>query len=104
MDGAGAPASYVPDLRRLGQWLRVDGGREFVIKVPGVMGSGLDDRQVAEVTNWVLSTLARDSVPAGHQPFVPAEVTRARRQPLADVATERARLVQQARMQGIPID
>lgn len=104
MDGAGSPATYVPDLRRLGQWLRVDGGREFVIKVPGVMGSGLNDRQVAEVTNWILSTLARDTVPAGHRPFEPAEVTRARQQPLTDVAAERERLLQRARAQGVAID
>jgi hypothetical protein len=65
----GSPRTYVPDLRRIGPVLRVDGGREFVIKVPGVMGSGLDDAQVAEVTNWLLATLARDSVPAGHRPF-----------------------------------
>ena len=66
VDGSGARERYVPDLRRLGDFLRVAGGREFMIGVPGVMGSGLGDREVAAVTNWLLATLARDSVPADH--------------------------------------
>jgi mono/diheme cytochrome c family protein len=103
-DGAGAPASYVPDLRRLGAFLGVSGGREFVIKVPGVMGSGLDDQQVAEVTNWLLATLARGTAPAGHQPFSAAEVARARAEPFVDVAAERRRLIERARASGIAID
>lgn len=104
IDGSGAPDRYVPDLRRLGQFLRVDGGREFVIGVPGVMGSGLDDAQVAEVANWLLATMARDSVPAGHRPFTAAEVAATRARPMPDVAATRHRLVERARAQGIPID
>ncbi len=104
VNGAGAPASYVPDLRRLGDFLRIEGGREFVIRVPGVMGSGLNDAQVAAVTNWLLNTMARASLPEGHQPFSPAEVALARSQPLTDVVAERRRLLEKARAQGIRID
>lgn len=103
-DGSGAPDKYVPDLRRLGQFLRLEGGREFVIGVPGVMGSGLDDAQVAEVANWLLATMARDSVPPGHRPYTAAEVAATRARPMPDVAAVRHRLVEQARAQGIPID
>lgn len=102
--GAGAPEKYVPSLQRLGLFLNVPGGREFVISVPGVMGSGLGDRQVAEVANWLLATMARDSVPAGHRPYTTAEVTQARAKPLLDVAAERARLVERARAAGITIE
>ncbi|MFO1329574.1 MAG: cytochrome C, partial [Rubrivivax sp.] len=38
-DGSGAPERYVPDLRALGRFLQVDGGRAFIVQVPGVMGS-----------------------------------------------------------------
>jgi mono/diheme cytochrome c family protein len=103
LDGAGSTQGQVPDLRRLGAFLQLPGGREFVIKVPGVMGSGLDDAQVAGVTNWLLDTLARASVPAGHRPFETSEVTRARAQPLTDVAAERQRLVQQSRSSGVAL-
>lgn len=103
VDGAGSALGRVPDLRGIGAFLRVDGGRAFVIKVPGVMGSGLDDAQVAEVTNWLLATVARDSVPDGHRPFDAAEVTQARARPLVDVAAERQRLLDRARMQGLSL-
>lgn len=101
--GAGAPEKYVPSLHQLGLFLNVPGGREFVISVPGVMGSGLDDKQVAEVANWLLANMAKESVPAGHQPYTTAEVTQARARPLVDVAAERARLVERARAAGIEI-
>jgi mono/diheme cytochrome c family protein len=104
VDGSGTPTHYVPDLRRVGQFLQLDGGRAFVIGVPGVMGSGLNDAQVAEVANWLLATMARDSVPEGHQPYTAAEVATARQQPMADVAAVRQRLVEQARTRGIRID
>ena len=103
-DGAGTSVGNVPDMRRLGQFLRLEGGREFVIKVPGVMGSGLSDRQVADVTNWVLATIAPASVPAGHAPYDAVEVRRAREQPLVDVAAARGLLVAQARSRGVAID
>jgi mono/diheme cytochrome c family protein len=103
VDGAGSTIGQVPDMRQLGQFLRVPGGREFVIKVPGVMGSGLDDAQVAQVANWVLATIARDSVPEGHLPFDAAEVARARGTPLVDVAAARQRLIEQARTLGVSL-
>ncbi|MFO1218218.1 MAG: cytochrome C [Burkholderiaceae bacterium] len=103
LDGAGAPEKYVPDLRQLGAFFRVDGGRSFMIQVPGVMGSGLDDRQVAEVVNWLLATLARASVSEAVAPFTADEVARARAQPLVDVAAVRARLVQQAQARGVAL-
>ena len=104
VDGAGSAAAYVPDMRRLGYLLRLDGGREFVISVPGVMGSGLSDQQVADVTNWLLATLARGSAPEGHRPYDAAEVQRARAAPLVDVAAARKRLAMQARERGMTID
>jgi len=104
LDGAGSPAAYVPDLRRLGRWLRVEGGRDYLMKVPGMRGSGLDDAQLAGVANWVLESLARDSLPAAHQPLHPDELRRARAAPLVDVPAERRRLLERARAQGIDLD
>ncbi|MEJ6001221.1 c-type cytochrome [Paucibacter soli] len=104
MDGAGSALGNVPDMRRLGNFLRLEGGREFVVSVPGVMGSGLSDQQVAEVTNWVLGGMARASLPEGHQPYGAAEVRRARATPLLDVAGERARLKAQALGRQVEID
>lgn len=104
LDGAGSRAAQVPDMRRLGDFLRVPGGRSFVLQVPGVMGSGLGDDEVAAVTNWVLATLAGPSLPPGTLPFTAAEVAQARRRPLVDVAATRRTLVQQAQAQGLALE
>lgn len=104
MDGAGSALGNVPDMRRLGHFLRLDGGREFVVSVPGVMGSGLTDQQVADVTNWVLGGMARASLPEGHKPYSAAEVKQARAVPLLDVAAARARLKEQALGRNVEID
>jgi mono/diheme cytochrome c family protein len=101
LDGAGA--TDVPDMRRLGLFLRLDGGRQFIVSVPGVMNAGLSDAQIAEVTNWVLATIAPDSLPPGHRPFDANEIAQARREPLADVAAARAALLAQARSRGVDL-
>ncbi|HSI60409.1 MAG TPA: cytochrome c [Ideonella sp.] len=104
IDGSGSALGNVPDMRRLGHFLRLEGGREFVVSVPGVMGSGLTDSQVADVTNWVLGGMAKASLPEGHKPYSAAEVKRARAVPLLDVAAARARLKEQALGRNVEID
>jgi mono/diheme cytochrome c family protein len=103
LDGSGSASARVPDMRQLGQFLRVPGGREFLIQVPGVMGSGLNDEQVAQVTNWVLSSIANASMVPHHQAFNAAEVSQARRNPLVNVAATRAVLVQRAQALGLQL-
>jgi mono/diheme cytochrome c family protein len=101
IDGSGVPSAGVPDLRGVGGFLRLEGGRAFVLRVPGVMASGLDDAGVASVLNWVMNTLARPSLPPETPAFQASEVEAARAAPLVDVMTERARLLQMAQRQGV---
>jgi mono/diheme cytochrome c family protein len=104
LDGSGSIAGQVPDLRRMGAFLGLRGGREYLVRVPGVRGTGLDDAQTAQLLNWVLDTLARGSTPAGQAPhYDAAEVARARGLPLVDVAGERQRLMNDARVLGVSL-
>lgn len=103
-DAAGSTLGQVPDMRQVGRFLQVEGGRSFLISVPGVMGAGLDDHKVAEVTNWLLATLAAGSVPPGQPPYTADEVRQARAHPLVDVASRRRELVQRAAAQGLVIE
>jgi mono/diheme cytochrome c family protein len=103
-DAAGSEIGQVPDMRRVGRFMLVEGGREFLVSVPGVMGSGLSDAQIAEVTNWLLATLAAGSVPPGQPPYTADEVQRARAHAPVDVAATRRTLVQRAAAQGLVID
>jgi hypothetical protein len=91
-DGSGAPGA-VPSFRgQVGKFLQVGGGREYLIRVPGVSQSELDDARTAEVLNWILrefGAVDRSAV----VPFTAAEVALHRRPPLADVDAVRDELL-----------
>jgi mono/diheme cytochrome c family protein len=92
-DGSGTPEK-VPALRNtVGRFLHVAGGREYLIQVPGTAQSALTDAEVAAVLNWILENFSKEELPADFAPYSTVEVTRLRRQPLADVSAVRAGLV-----------
>lgn len=93
MDGAGSERGQVPDMRRLSEFLKRPDGRRFLVQVPGVMGSGLSDENVAQVTNWVLTNLVTDINRRTFVPYTAQEVANARANPLKDVMATRARLL-----------
>jgi len=93
MDGSGSEQGQVPDMRRLGQFLKHPEGRRFLVQVPGVMGSGLSDGDVAQVTNWVFTTLVTDINRRTFVPYTAQEIAKARANPLQDVMATRARLL-----------
>lgn len=103
MDGAGSVLGQVPDMRQMGGFLRVPGGRQFVIQVPGVMGSGLNDEQVAQVTNWMFQHLVQGWDASDFVPYTAQEVALARRNHLQDVMGKRQWLVEQAQRLGFSL-
>ena len=93
-DGAGTPGK-VPALRgEVGRFLHVQGGREFLIQVPGTAQSALTDAEVAAVLNWILQNFSKDVLPADFEPYSEEEISRYRHQPLADVSAVRAGLME----------
>lgn len=91
-DGRGAP-DRVPDLAGMARFLRVPGGRAYLVRVPGVAHALLDDAAVAALLNWTLARFAGDDLPADFQPYTAAEVARLRAEPLLDADAERRALL-----------
>lgn len=92
-DGAGTPGS-VPALRdSVARFLAVPGGREYLVRVPGVAQAPLDDAALAAVLNWMLERFDRAHVPVSFAPYTPEEVGRLRAQPLIDAEAVRKRLL-----------
>lgn len=88
-DGRGAPPD-VPDLRgELAQLVLRPGGREFVMRVPGVTQTELDPGRTAALLNWMVVAFGPLPADSGFVPFTAAEVARFRSQPLVDVAGAR---------------
>ena len=100
-DGSGYPARDVPDLRNhMGVFLHVDGGREYLIQVPGAAQSDLDDDRLASVINWMLQTFSPNELPAEFEPYTAREVAQARVHPLTEVLRTREALLRDLQSQA----
>lgn len=104
-EGAGRPSKGVPNMRGvLGHFLRVDGGREFIVRVPGVSYTPLADADVAALMNWLLAGIADPSRPPGTAPYTTEEVARLRSTRMADIPGTRAELVKRMGAAGYRLD
>ena len=100
--GEGTPG-HVPRLDGfVGFFTHADGGRDYLMRVPGVARAKLDDERLAAVLNWMLEVYGGDAVAPGFAPYTAAEVGAARRQPLtATRAATRTRLIQELRSRAL---
>ncbi len=71
-------------------------GRDYVLRVPGVTQSTLDDLETAEVLNWVLAEFSTTEAVRQVAPFTGEEVARARHRPLLEVNATREAVLRTA--------
>ncbi|MDE3736711.1 cytochrome C [Pseudomonas resinovorans] len=106
-DGTGSKANDTPKMKDfVGNFLKVEGGREFLVRVPGMSQSALNNAQLADLLNWLMRKdgMAGKSVPDNYQPYTEAEVAAVRKVALLNLPETRAGLIKQMREQGIAID
>lgn len=78
-------SGHVPRLDGfVGLFTQVPGGRDYLMRVPGVARSRLDDARLAAVLNWMLATYGDGQVDPAFAPYSAAEVSSARRRVLLD--------------------
>jgi hypothetical protein len=98
MQGNSAPAE-IPVLRgRIGYFMCTSEGRDYLIRLPNVAFSAIDDNQeLADMMNFVVFGLGGVSAPRAAKPFTAVEVARLRRDALANqsLVAERERVVAQ---------
>ena len=100
VDGTGT-ADKVPALKdKVGRFLNIEGGREYLIQVPGTSQSLLTDQEVAAVLNWILNEFSHAELPADFEPYTKDEVARYRYEPLANASKVRAALLRKLGQQG----
>lgn len=93
VDGSGVPPE-VPSLRdTLGQFVKSAEGRGYLVRVPGVAQSRLNDEELAEVINWILTKFNAASLPKDFRPFSAREVAAVRGDILADPVGYRGELL-----------
>lgn len=99
--GGGIAGKVPPLSNSLGYFTHLPEGRDYVMRVPGASNSALSDQALADVLNWILTTMNRDALPRDFRPYTAAEVAARRRPALSDVATVRAGLVRALQARGI---
>lgn len=88
--GDGLPGA-VPQLRdSVARFAALEGGREYLARVPGVAQSQLDDAALAALLNWLLANFDAAHLPEGFRPFTAAELAAQRGRPLVNASEVRA--------------
>ena len=91
-DGMGVKA--VPRMKdHVGYFLETRAGREYLVRVPGSATSALNDRQLAEVLNWIIIEFAGDSADPDFAPYSADEVRALRKTPLNEVENYRVQVL-----------
>ena len=83
-NGTGVPPDVPTLVDEIGRLVATPVGREYVVRVPGVSQSALDDAGLAVVLNWILETFNTDTLSADFRPYSAMEITEARKKVLAD--------------------
>jgi mono/diheme cytochrome c family protein len=91
-NGEGIPGT-APPLQGAADFLKVKGGRQYLIEVPGVSQSALNDAQVAEVMNWILRTFKKNQLPPDFNPYTTEEVKQLRAVRMLEITKTRDALV-----------
>ena len=93
LDGTGAPPEVPTLIDEPGRIAGLPGGREYLVRIPGVAQAGLGDAKLAEVLNFMLEEFSPTTTPAGFEPFEAEEAGRVRRQVLIDPLKSRSEIV-----------
>ncbi len=93
-DATGSPGGAPNMAGEVARFLSVDGGREYLVRVPGVANAALDDAAVAELLNWMLATFDPAHRPDDFTPYTAEEVAALRPHVLVeDASARRAELI-----------
>jgi mono/diheme cytochrome c family protein len=100
-DGMGARAA-IPRLREfVGHFTQLPAGRDYLMRVPGVVFAPIDNQRLAAVLNWTLQTFSPAELAPDFAPFTTEEVARSRKNPIVDVSATREGLLAQLRARGL---
>jgi mono/diheme cytochrome c family protein len=84
----------IPEMKNfVGNFLRVPGGREYLVGVPGSANAPLNDALLAELLNWMLMEMSANELPTDWQPYTATEVASYRATTITDVDKIRAVLI-----------
>lgn len=102
--GSAANIGRIPALSgNVGHFMRLPQSRSLAVQAPGIMNSGLDDRDVAALMNWLVPTFAGDSLAEPFQPFTTDEIARSRASRPADFFAARRKVATDLKEIGVEL-
>ena len=93
-DARGVPPEVPPLRDELGKLVRIPGGRDYIVRVPGASQAPVSDQGLADILNFVLLEFNQQTLGKDFKPFTAAEVSASRRNILADPFKYRDKLWQ----------
>jgi|SRR5690606_8784512 mono/diheme cytochrome c family protein len=94
-DATGSPGGAPNMAGLVSRFLTVEGGREYLVRVPGVATSPLDNEALAALVNWMLVKFDPEHMPENFTPYTADEIAILRAHPLiSDAGTVREKLIQ----------
>ena len=93
LDGSGAPPEIPTLIVEPGVLAGLPGGREYLIRIPGVAQAAMDNARLAGVLNYMLEAFSPAELTRPFTPFSAEEVGRHRHRVLKDPLKARGRLL-----------
>ena len=78
----------------VGYFLHVEGGREFIVQVPGAANAPIGDSELADLMNWLLVNFSGTQLPENFVPYTESEIGFLRKSPLIDINARRSTLIE----------
>jgi hypothetical protein len=91
--GHGLPPEVPAFSDQLGKLVSTPEGKQYLVQVPGASQALLNDNELAHVLNWILTEYSRDTLPENFEFYTGSEVSRYRKNILADPGTARIKLL-----------
>jgi hypothetical protein len=99
----GIPGSVPRLAHSMGYFLYLPEGRAYLVQVPGVANSPLNDGQIADVLNWMLETFSKSELPPDFKPYTAADIHIYRPHPMHNVKDVRRGLAQKLATMGYTV-
>ena len=99
----GIPGTVPRLAHSMGYFLATPEGRSYLVQVPGVANSPLNDEQIVQVLNWLLITFNKDELPKDFKPYSVDEIRKWRPHPLVNVKASRAELSKRLAAMGYTV-
>jgi mono/diheme cytochrome c family protein len=99
----GIPGTVPRLANSMGNFLNLPEGRAYLVQVPGVANSPLNDQQIADVLNWMLVTFSKQELPKDFKPYTLDEIRTYRPHPILNVKDARRELVKKLTTLGYTV-